>query len=134
MYVDALTRNFGNLVSHHISIAELLSSCDRAKRPCAYADTEFSNIGNVNITETYNPSSSQPPFFTSDVLHRFSQDSITHSVTAYSLDTSSFPYITTLPIKMHPYPKFCTISPLHDSVTPNTAMASFNIPQSLEIQ
>ena len=34
---------------------------------------------------------------------------------------------------MRPSPNLCAISPLHDSVTPNTAVAALHIPQSLEI-
>ena len=69
--VDALTRRFLHLIIFHIDIAALLNFCDRAKRTCAYAATEFSNLGNVKITETDNPSSNPPPFLTSDILQRF---------------------------------------------------------------
>ena len=80
--VDALTWIFGHIISHNIFIPALLRSRDRSKCPRAYAATEFSNLGNVNITKTDNPSSDPLTFLTSDVLHRFSQDSTTHSATA----------------------------------------------------
>ena len=76
--VYVLTRRFGHLISHHIAISDLLSSHDRAKRPHAYAVIEFSDLGNVNITETGKPSSDPPPILTSYVLHRFSNYSTTH--------------------------------------------------------
>ena len=69
--VDALTHNCGHLISHHISTAALLSSRNQSKHPCAYATNEFSDLGNVNITETDNPSRYQPSFLTRDVLRRF---------------------------------------------------------------
>ena len=48
--VEDLTRRFLHIISHHIAIADLLRSHDRAKRPHAYAATEFSNLGNIKIT------------------------------------------------------------------------------------
>ena len=132
--VDSLTRSFGHLVSHHIVIAALLSYRDRSMCPCAYEVTKFSNLGNVNITETDNPSSNPPPFLTSDVIRRFSQDRTTHSSAASSLDPASLPFITTLTIHMSPSPNLSTILLLHNSVTPNAAMNAFQISQSLEIR
>ena len=87
--VDALTWRFGHIISHHISIADLLSSRDRARRSRTYAATKFSNLGNVKIKDTDNSSSDPPPFLTNNILHRFSQDSTTHSTTPPSLDPSS---------------------------------------------
>ena len=130
---DALTWSFGNLISNSIAISALLSPHDQFKRPRAYAATKFSDLGNVKITETDNPSSDPPPFLTSDVLCQFSQDSTNNSTTAYSLETYSLTSITKLPIHMRPSPNLCTISPLHYSVTPNTVMSALYIPQSLEI-
>ena len=37
--VDALTRRFRRIFSHHISIASLLISRNQTKHPCAYAAT-----------------------------------------------------------------------------------------------
>ena len=65
--VDAITWCLGHIISRHIAIADLLISYDRAKCPCAYAATKFSNLGNVTIIETDKPSSNLPPFLTSDV-------------------------------------------------------------------
>ena len=127
----ALTWRFGHLISHNISIAALISSHNQAKCPCNYAATKFINLGNVKIKETDNSSRNPPPFLTSDFLHQFSQDSTTPSAIASSLDPST-PYIKTLHIQMLPSPNICTISPLCNSITPNTAMATFHIPQSLE--
>ena len=133
IYVDAITQSFGHLISHHVAIAALLVSHDRSKSPCAYTNTEFSNLGNIKVTETDNPSSDPPPFLTSDVLHRFSQDITTNSATAYSLDPSSSPSIKTLPIQVRPSPNLCAFSTLHYSVTPNTAMATLQTHQLLKI-
>ena len=123
---------FGRIISHHITIASLLSSNDRANLPRAYAAKKFSNLGNVKITETDNPSSDPPSFLTSNALHRFYQYSTTRSAIASSLDTSSSQNIPTLPIQMNPSPNLCKISLLHKSVTPNTTMSALRIPQSLE--
>ena len=57
----------------------------------------------------------------------------TRSATDSSLDPSSFPSITTLPIQMRTSPNLCVVSPLRDSVTTNTVMASLQVFQSLEI-
>ena len=79
--VDDLTWRFGHIISHHIVIAALLSSRDRSNRPCAYVTTKFSNLSNVMITETDNPSSDPPLFLTSNLLHRFYQYGTNHSDT-----------------------------------------------------
>ena len=76
--VDSITRHFGNLISHYITIATLLSSLNYAKHPLDYDVTEFRDLGNVNITETDNPSRKPPPFLTSDVLHRIFQIPLIH--------------------------------------------------------
>ena len=76
--LDAINRCFGNLISRRIAIAALLRSCNRANRDHAYTTAEFSNLVNVNITETDNPSSNPPLLFTNDVLHLFYQDITTH--------------------------------------------------------
>ena len=131
--VDALTWRFGHLISHNIAIADLLSSRERAKRPHVYATTKFINLGNVKITETDNHSIDPPPLLTSYILHRFYRDITNHLATASSLDPSSYPYITTLPINMCPSPNLCSISPLHDFITPDTAMSALQTPQFLEI-
>ena len=68
VYVDAVTFNFVHTISHHIYITALLISHNRATRPRAYDATKFRNLGNINITETDNPSINPPPFLTSDVL------------------------------------------------------------------
>ena len=107
--IDAITQIFGHLISHHILIADFLSSRDCAKRPRAYADTKFSDLCKVNITETDNPSIDSPPFLISDIFHRFSQDRTNHSATASSLDPSSSPSITKLHIQMCPSSNLCTI-------------------------
>ena len=122
--VDALTWLFGHLISHHIAIASLRSIRNRANCPHAYAATKLSKLGNVKITETDNPFSNPPTFLTHNVLHHFYHYGTNHSTTSSCLEISSSPYITTLPIKMQPYPKFCAISPLQKSVTPNTANVS----------
>ena len=67
--VDAITRQFGNIISHNIAISVLLISRDRAKRPRAYAATKFRNLVNIKITEKKNlpvthPHSSQATSFT----------------------------------------------------------------------
>ena len=129
----ALTRRFGHITSHHIAIFALLKSCDQSKRPRAYAPTKFRNLSNVNIRETDIHSRDSTSFLTSNVLHHFSQDMTTNSVTDSSLYPSLSTSIITLPIQMSPSPNLCTISPLHESVTPNTAMTTLNIPQCLEI-
>ena len=134
VYVDDLTWRFWHLISHHISISELLRSCERAKHPCAYATTKFSNLSNAKITETDNPFSKPPPLLTSYALQLFYQNRTTNSATSYSLDPSSSPSTTTLPIYIRPYPNLCKILPLHDAVIPNTAMTALQIHQSLEIQ
>ena len=77
--VDSLTWSFGHLISYCIAITALVSPRDRAKRPCAYTATKFIKLGNVNITETEKPSSDNPPFLTSNVLHLLTQYSTTHS-------------------------------------------------------
>ena len=133
VYVDALTWRFVHLISYNITIASLLRYQDRSKRPCAYADTKLSNHGNAKITETDNPPSNPPPFLTSDILHRFSKDSTTHSATASSLETSSSPSIKILPIHINPSSNLCTISPLYNSITPDTTMAALQIHWSLKI-
>ena len=132
--VYAITRHFGHLISHHIAIAALLSSRNHAKSNHTYAITKFSDLGNVNITETDNPYSNPPSFLTRNVLHLLYQDITTHSDTASSLEPSSSLYTTTLTIKMCPSPNLCVILPLHESVTPNTAVAALYIPQSLKIR
>ena len=76
--VDDLTRRFEHLVNHHISISDILISSDHANLPCVCAATKFSYLGNVNITETENPSNNPLPFLTSYVLHLFSQNITTH--------------------------------------------------------
>ena len=75
VYVDALIRRFGHLISNHIYIAALLSSWDWYKHPRAYAATKFSNLGNVDITQTDNPYRNPTPFLTSDVIPWSYQDS-----------------------------------------------------------
>ena len=134
VYIDAITRLFGYLISNHIAISALSSSRNQSKRPCAYAATEFSNLSNVKIKETDNPSIDPPPLLTSDVLHRFYQYITTHSAIAYSLEPSSSPSITKIPIQMCPSPNLCAIYPLHGSITPDTAMYALQIHQSLKIQ
>ena len=131
--VDALTWRFGHLISHHIDIADLLSSHDHAKCPRAYTAPGFSNLGNTKITETDNPSSNVPPILSSDVLHLFYQYITTNTATASSLEPSQSPSITTLPIQMLPYPNLCLILPLKRYVTPNTAMSALQTPQSLGV-
>ena len=131
--LNAITRCFGNLISRRIAIAALLRSCNRANCDHAYTTTEFSNLVNVNIKETDNPSRYPPPFFTSESLQLFFQDITTNSATDSSFDPPSYPSITTLPIQMRPPPNFCVILPLYSSVTPNTSMAALQIPQLLEI-
>ena len=98
--VDDLTRSFERIRSRHIAISDLLSSRDCAKRPRAYADTKFSNHGNINIIETKKPSSNKPQFLTNNIPHRFYQDSTTRSETAPSLEPSAWTSITSLPIHM----------------------------------
>ena len=85
MIVDiyAITQRFWHLISHHIDIDALLISHNCAKHPCAYDAIEFSDLGNIKITETDNLSSEPPPFFTKDIIHQFYQDSTTHSATAF---------------------------------------------------
>ena len=80
MMVDlyALTQCFGHLISHNIAIAALLISRNQSKSPCAYTATEFSNLGNVKIIETDNPSRNPPPLLKNDVLPRFSKYSTTN--------------------------------------------------------
>ena len=134
VYVDDITRRFGNLISHHIAIAALLRSHNQAKHPRAYAATKFSNLSNVKITETDNPSNNLPPFLTGNILHQFYQDSTTNSTIASPLDPSSQPYTKTIPIQMRPSHNLCAILPLHNYVTPDTAMDALHIPQSLEIR
>ena len=131
-YVDALTWRFGNLISHHIAISAFLISCDCTNHTCAYAATKFSDIVNIKITETDNPSSDKAPLLTDDVLLRFSQDRPTHSPTDPSLYPSSSSSITELPTQMRPSPNLCKIFPLHDYVTTNTAIATLHIYQSLK--
>ena len=69
--VYALTWRFVHLISHYIDIAALLSSRDQSNRPRSYRATKFRNLGNVNITEAYNPSSDPSPLLTSNVLRHF---------------------------------------------------------------
>ena len=132
--VDALNWQFGCLIIHHIAIAALFSYRNQYNRPRSYANTQFSNLGNVKIIETDNPSSNPPSFLTSNILHHVSQDNTTHSSKASSLNPSSLPFITTLPIQMLPSTNHYKIYLLHDSVTQNIAMAALQIPQSLEFK
>ena len=67
--VDALTRSFGHLLSHHIAIADLLRSRDHAKSNRAYETTKFSDLGNVKITKNDKPSRNPLPLLISDALH-----------------------------------------------------------------
>ena len=40
----ALTRQFGHIIGHCITISAILGSRDRSKCPLSYAATEFSNL------------------------------------------------------------------------------------------
>ena len=130
--VDDLTRQFGHLISDHISIASLLISRDRAKHPPAYAATQFSNLGNVKIIETDNPSSNPPPFTTSNIFQYFYQDITTHLATASSSYPYSLPSNRTLTTHMLPQPNLCAISLLQNSVAPNTMVTALKIPLSIK--
>ena len=60
--IDNLTRRFGHFISHHISIAALLRSYEMTNHPCAYAATKLSELGNVKMIETDNPSRDHPHY------------------------------------------------------------------------
>ena len=86
--IDPITQCFRHIFIHYIDIAALISFQKRAKYPRTYATTKFSNLGNVKIIETDNSSRDPPPVLTSDVFHRFSQDSTTNSAKDPSLEPS----------------------------------------------
>ena len=129
--IDSLNWRFVHLIIHHIDIASLLSYHDLSKNPRDYATTELSNLSNVNIKETDNTSSDPAPFLAINVLHIFSQDSTSNSDAEYSLKPYQFPSIITLHIHMRPFPNLRSILSLHKSITPNSVMAAFQIPQFL---
>ena len=105
--VYPLTHHFGNLISHNISIAAFISSCDHTKHPHAYADTKFSDLGNVNMIEAENPCSDPSLFTTNKYLHRSSQYSTTNSAKTSSLEPTPSPPITTRAIQMRPSSNLC---------------------------